>query len=244
MVKDDIMNIIHIPLKYKKTVTLPEEILKEIKGKTLALYTSVQFIDSIPEIKKQLTKKKINVITSKPKRAYYESQILGCDCFPDSLNLKDEDKEQIELYLYIGDGFFHPYALLYSQKDQNPKPVLIYNPISESYKTITRNEIGKNIKKHKSNLSKLLMSNNIGIFITTKHGQYQKNIALKIKEMLEKRNKKAYLFIGDLFSDKEAENFPFIDVWINTACPRIGYDDIVNMKFPVVNANDAIKILK
>ena len=236
------MNIIHIPLKYKKIITLPEEIIKNLKGKRAALYTSVQFIDSIQGIKEQLTKNKVKVMTSKPKRAYYESQILGCDCFQDSLNLKN--KEEIDLYLYIGDGFFHPYALLYSQKEQKTKPVLIYNPIPRTSKLLTQKEIEKNLKKHRSNMSKLLMSSNVGIFIATKYGQYQKSIALKMKEMLEKRNKKAYLFIGDLFSDKEAENFPFIDVWVNTACPRIGYDDIVNFKVPVVNVNDALNILK
>jgi len=80
------------------------------------------------------------------------------------------------------------------------------------------------------------MSEIIGVFVTTKWGQEYKNTALKLKE--KHPGKKFYFFIGDNFADIEIENFPWVECWVNTACPRIGQDDILRHKKPVVNIKD------
>ena len=41
---------------------------------------------------------------------------------------------------------------------------------------------------------------------------------------LEEKGKKCYIFVFDTLDAREMENFPFIDFWINTACPRIADD--------------------
>ena len=51
--------------------------------------------------------------------------------------------------------------------------------------------------------------------------------------------KQVYIFVGDILNYADMENFPFIEVWINTACPRIGYDDVTSMPKPLININDA-----
>ena len=63
--------------------------------------------------------------------------------------------------------------------------------------------------------------------------------ALKLKELYPEKN--FYFFVGDNFIEYEVENFPFIESWVNTACPRIGQDDIVRFKFPLVNIKDVQK---
>ncbi len=78
-----------------------------------------------------------------------------------------------------------------------------------------------------------------GIIVSTKPGQFSLNIAKKIKEILEGLGKEVYLFVGDEI--KNLENFPFVEVWINTACPRIK-DDYKEMLF--FNAEDFLKFLK
>ena len=87
----------------------------------------------------------------------------------------------------------------------------------------------------------------LGILITIKPGQQYLNTAKNLKEKLEKENKKAYIFIDDTLNLNQLENYPFIDCWINTACPRIGQDDIVNIEQPMINlreANNPIKALE
>ena len=40
------------------------------------------------------------------------------------------------------------------------------------------------------------------------------------------------------------ENYPFVQCWINSACPRIGTDDIVNLDKPLINIREAFNPIK
>lgn len=71
---------------------------------------------------------------------------------------------------------------------------------------------------------KFLSADNIGIMVTIKPGQYSYRKAVEIKEKLDKKGKKCFIFVFDTLDASEMGNFPFIDFWINTACPRIADD--------------------
>ncbi|MEO2154873.1 MAG: diphthamide synthesis protein [Nanoarchaeota archaeon] len=60
---------------------------------------------------------------------------------------------------------------------------------------------------------------NIGIIISLKPGQNNLYLAEKLKKILEKKGKNIYLFLFD--NVENLEDFNFIELWINTACPRI-----------------------
>ena len=60
-----------------------------------------------------------------------------------------------------------------------------------------------------------------------------------MKEHLEKQGKKAYIFIDDTLKLNDLENYPFINAWVNTACPRIGTDDIMATNKPLINLREA-----
>src|SRR3989344_3455160 len=129
------MKILFFDAPYKGKVELAKETidhLKKNKIKTVGLYASVQFCNNLQTVKEQLTELNIQVISSQAKRTNATHQILGCDNYHDSLNLKNEELESIEVYLYIGDGRFHPYALVYSQKDNKEiKQVICNDPIGK-----------------------------------------------------------------------------------------------------------------
>jgi diphthamide biosynthesis enzyme Dph1/Dph2-like protein len=64
--------------------------------------------------------------------------------------------------------------------------------------------------------------------VSTKPGQENLKKAIAIKNKL--KNKDSYLFIGDEIDTKQLENFPNIQSWINTACPRLDFDSsVINM---------------
>ena len=52
--------------------------------------------------------------------------------------------------------------------------------------------------------------------------------ALELKKKL--KEKKCYIFVSDMINENELENFPFIQAWVNTACPRIVSKKIVNIE--------------
>ena len=100
------MKTIFLEARHKKTFTLPTSIISKLKKyKSLAVFTTVQFLDSIPKIKAQLEKAKIKVQLIKTKHCQYKAQLLGCSI------LESKIKASVGAFLYIGDGLFHPIAL-------------------------------------------------------------------------------------------------------------------------------------
>jgi len=227
-----------IEASYEGEVKLNDDALGVLsKYKSVAVFSSVQFLN-LDEVKRQIADKGIQVLTTKAKRAAVEGQILGCDCYPDSF----EDKkifDMVEVILYIGDGMFHPKALLLAQQDlPYKKDVIVFNPISNFVRVMNQKDIEKQKNKYQSNLVSYAGAKTIGILVSTKNGQQFLNLALKLKK---KPGKKFYVFVADNFDFLDMENFNFINVWVNTGCPRIGTDDIINFPKPLVNINDVLK---
>ncbi len=191
----------------------------------VGLCSSVQFLDSLEEIKTQIEEagKKVELI--KGKHSKHCGQILGCDV------LQGLDKYDVDCFLYIGDGLFHPKALLL----KNEKDVFSYNPFTKEIKHISTQDIERLKKKEKAALVKFYSSKEIGVIVTTKPGQYNMKKAQDLEEKYP--DKKFYIFMCDTIDFIQLENFPFIECWVNTACPRISYDDMMEMEKTIVDVD-------
>ena len=234
------MDILFLEAPYNGEIELTEETifhLKEKGYKNLGLYASVQFCNNLEKVKQQLEKINITPITSRPDRTHTSQQLLGCDVYHNSLN----KTEEVDSYLYIGDGKFHPLALVYMQKDSaEMKEIICNDPIEESMKIMSMENIKNILQKYKSALMKFLSSDSVGVIITIKPGQEH----LQPSFALEKKypHKKFYYFIDNTVSFNQLENFNFIDVWVNTTCPRVGFDDQEKFEKGVINLNDALQV--
>ena len=234
-----------INAEWNRDVVLGNNVLRELQhsnARTIALFASVQFL-RLDKVKKQLKDAGIGVETARAKRAHADAQLLGCDLYSDSF-----EKDIIvasDALLYIGDGLFHPKALLMAQaKSRKMKPVLVWNPVNERMKILTKDDIAAQLRKIKANLKLFIAAETIGIIATTKPGQQYLNNAKMLKQRLAKQGKKAYIFLADTIDYSHLENFPSIKVWVNTACPRIGTDDITSLQKPIVNIREAMDPLK
>ena len=221
----------------KEFIPKLHEIFDNGKNKNIAVFSSVQFRPNLEEVQNLLKEEGFTSETSQPFRTSIMGQMLGCDSYKDSLKLSLED---IDGFIYIGDGYFHPNALLLAQEfEEEIKPVILLNVVQQIIEVIDKTHIEKYLKKRKGRLLKFQISKTIGVFVTTKWGQEYKDSALKLEEMYPDKN--FYFFIGDNFQDQEMENFPQIECWVNTACPRIGQDDIMRHTKSVVNIKDIWK---
>jgi len=230
----------HFGIEFKVPEDFFEALKRAIpkpKHKKLAIYSAIQFIPNQKEVILLLKEKGFDVITTKPDRTSFQGQILGCDSYDDNLKL---NLNEIDGFIYIGDGYFHPNALLLAQENEEEiKPVVLLNPVQEFCEIISREHIEKYLKKKKANLTKFYTQEIVGVFVSSKWGQEYKQSALKLKEMYPQ--KQFYYFVSDNFAESEMENFPWIEVWVNTACPRIGQDDITRHSKCVVNIKDIYK---
>ncbi len=238
------MEILFIEAKYEKPIELTgklKQFLKKKNPNSIALFASVQF-SNLDNFIKEIEKMGIKVNITKAKRTHAALQILGCDCYKDSF--KNSIIEESDIILYVGDGLFHPKALLLSQIKNKIKPVITFNPIVNEIKELTKKDIEEQIKKIKANLRKFLNAEKIGILVTIKPGQQYFNLAIKLKEHLTKQGKKSYIFIDNTFDLNSLENYSFIQCWVNTACPRIGTDDIANITQAMINIREAFDPVK
>lgn len=214
-----------VDVKYKKEVILPKEYIDSLPKKII-LFTTVQFIHQYDAIKKQLTDNNIEVITVRPKHAWNEGQILGCSV---------EDWNEYDApFAYIGDGLFHPTAILF----KNNQPVHIYDPKIKKSKVITKEEIDTILKKRKGALVTFYTAKKVGILITTKYGQNRIKEAASLEQFYPE--KEFFYLVGDTIDFDSLEDFPFIECYINTACPRI-MDDHGKLPRPVLNIADLEK---
>jgi len=200
------MKTLFIPTKIKSEVNKSKilEISKKLP-KNLAIVYSIQYKDIADEIKKILSKKhKITQFI----------QILGCS--------KPKFPKETKSILLISSGRFHAISLA----SKNKIPVYILE--SNKLKKISKEQIDSMKRKNKASYVKFLNAQKIGILISTKPGQENFKKAIILKNKL--KNKDSYLFISNEINSREFENFPEIQSWINTACPRLDFDSsIINI---------------
>lgn len=201
-----------IPAKSNQKISLGKV---NLKGK-VGVVTTIQYLNSV----KKLCKGSF----------IFCGQVIGCD-FSNALKLKSN----VDSYLYIGTGKFHPLGLAIAAK----KDIYILNPISNHFSKLSNGEIEDYAKKRKGSIIKFLHAEKIGLLITLKQGQYTPKRysslkeKMKIIENLEKKypKKKFFTFVFNTLRKEELENFNDIQCWVNLACPRIidDYESIVNV---------------
>jgi 2-(3-amino-3-carboxypropyl)histidine synthase len=192
------MKVLYIESKLKNlNIALDKQEITKLPKKIFLAY-SIQFKDIAFQIKKQLESNNIQVTKIQ--------QVLGCS----KINTKDP-------VLLIGSGRFHAINLFL----QANKIFLLEGnkviPIQES-------EIQSIKNKRKAALIRFLNAENIGILVSTKPGQENIKLARELMKKLEKKGKKAYIFIANNIDTNQFENFP-IDSWINTSCPGLSLDN-------------------
>ena len=174
-----------------------------ILPKKVGLITTVQHKHELKRIKE--------IIEKAGKKAVIGGQILGCN-----VDAAKKIKDKADAFLYIGSGEFHPLGVAL----ETGKRVITANPLSNAIGEIKKEDIEKYKKRKKGALLKFLSSKEIGILVSTKPGQERLKKALELKKRLKQKGKKGYIFVADTLNPAEFENFPFIECWVNTACPR------------------------
>ncbi len=198
------MKTVFIEAKYKKDI---KEVLRnvKIKGK-IGLVTTAQHIHQLKDAQKII------------KNSVVGGQILGC-------NFKNAEKikNKVDAFLFIGSGDFHPLELAL----RTDKEVYIANPYNNQVSKISRESLERKKKEIKGKYIKFLNAKKVGILVSTKPGQYNLKKALEIRKKLKKES---YIFIFNTLRENELENFPDIDIFINTACPRIEVKKVINIQ--------------
>ncbi len=195
----------------------------------VGLLTTYQFREWLPAVVAYLEKHGHEVHVGPPdKRVAYAGQLLGCDYHTATIIEKDVDG-----YLYIGTGDFHPLGVAILVPD---KPIIIADPERREARDLreVRDHI---LRQRHAAIARARDAQTFGIIVTRKIGQSRMEMAQALKGLAEKRDRHANIFLMDLVSPELLEGYR-VDAWVNTACPRIAIEDILQYKQPVLTPQE------
>jgi len=220
------MRTVFIPAKYKGKLSkeFMEKIAEAVSQKRIGMFTTIQFMEQMNDLKVFLEAKGKTVLVG--------GQVLGCD-----VNGPLKIEKDVDVFLYLGSGMFHQLNLAV----QTEKKIVQANPLTQEISEISRDQVDRFRKAREKNLKKAMSGKVFGILVCTKPGQNNPVLAEKTKQFLENKGKTVYMFLFETIHPDETYNFPQVDVWVNTACYRIGLDDVENYPKPLVNAKDLLE---
>jgi len=185
--------------------------LIDIKETKIGIVSNIQTSSILEEIKDFLEENNHEAIIA--------GQIVGCNASK-ALAIKDD----VDAFLFVGSGMFHPLELIEKTKI---KHYYHFNPIMKTFSKLDKEELARMEKVKQSKLAKYYDSEKIGILVSTKPGQEELRLA---KRFAETCGKKAHIFIDNHLDINRLEDFPDIDYWVNTACPRLEVPKMIALK--------------
>jgi len=216
----------------RATITVAEAIEKSVpllsKYGKIGLTTTVQHVQTLDEAREILVRAGKTVVIGDAGRVNYPGQVIGCDYS----NVKSV-ANGVEAFLFIGGGRFHALGVALSTS----KPTIIADPYENRAYSIDE-EAQKILKQRWACIEEAEQAKTFGVLIGLKLGQKRLDKALKIKEIAEKNGKTAFLFAIREISPEALLEFPSVDAYVNTACPRISLDTPSKFLKPVLTINE------
>jgi 2-(3-amino-3-carboxypropyl)histidine synthase len=163
-------------------------------------------------------------------RVSYPGQVIGCDYTNATSVAKDT-----EAFLFVGGGRFHALGVALSTS----KPTIVADPYDMT--TFSVNKDAERIRRQRWTCIKEAQKARIfAVLIGLKQGQERMEEALQIKEKLAENGRTTYLFAARNITPEALMNFPRVDAFINTACPRLTLDDANTFRRPILTINEAL----
>lgn len=134
---------------------------------------------------------------------------------------------------FVGGGYFYPLTFKLLRSDVKVYLVDIFRQIVEDIEPIYRRTLALKV----NNIQRVLEGKKMAIVITRKPGQRRIDLMREAQSILKELNKEFIVVESDEISPDAIDNL-LVDGVINTACPRIGIDDLDRFIRPVVNVRD------
>ena len=219
-------------LEARATVTVDTAVEKSLpllsKWSKIGLATSVQHVQALAHAREILVRAGKTVEIGDAGRMNYSGQVTGCDYS----NVRSITND-VEAFLFIGGGRFHALGIAISTS----KPTIIADPYEKRAYSID-DEAQKILKQRWACIEEAGHAKTLGVIIGLKPGQKHLDAALKIKEMAEKTGKTAFLLAVRELLPETLMEFPTVDAYVNTACPRISLDAPSKFLKPVLTVNE------
>jgi 2-(3-amino-3-carboxypropyl)histidine synthase len=217
---DEQPRVIFEPYTMDFDVAVLENALPFFKGDHVGLVTTVQHVHLIPAMELFLQAKGISCIVAEGSgRTPNRGQVLGCSFAA----AKGTGAEEI---LFVGTGLFHPIGIALATHAR----VIALDPLTGSAQVVSGDAL---MRRRFAIMEKARGAKSVGIIVSTKSGQQRMDLALRLASLSPAA---VIVTMRDVHPD-ELLNLGFT-CYVNTACPRLPYDDQVRFPVPVLSPQE------
>jgi len=217
---DERENVIFEPWTVDFDIPILEKALPLLKEKTVGLVTTVQHAPLIPAMETYLFSHGHECrVADGTGRTPLRGQVIGCSFAA----AKSTGAGEI---LFVGTGLFHPIGIALVTKAR----VIALDPLSGTAQEVSADAL---LRRRFAIMEKARGAQHIGIIVSTKSGQQRRALA----ERLAALSPGAVIVTMREVNPDELLNLGF-DCYVNTACPRLAYDDQVRFKKPVLSPQE------
>ncbi|MEM2341540.1 MAG: diphthamide biosynthesis enzyme Dph2 [Candidatus Bathyarchaeia archaeon] len=224
--------IIYIEAKAKTCIDfkkIVEDSLRYLEPwESIGLTTTVQHAHLINEAKDILKNAGKKVYIGHEPGLKYPGQVLGCDY----RNAK-VISNMVEAFLFIGGGLFHAIGLFLSTM----KTTIAIDPFEGKIQRV--DDYAKRvIKRRWADISEAMRVKKWGIIIGLKTGQFNFETSLKIMKDLKNSGREVILLAMKEITPEALLEFPTIESYVNTACPRVSLYETQKFPKPVLTPKE------
>ena len=203
-----------------------------VKWSKIGLATTVQHIQTIDQVRESLVRAGKTVVVGDAGQINYPGQVTGCNY----TNVKSVANE-VEAFLFVGGGRFHALGVALAAS----KPTIIADPYENKAYPITA-DAQKTLKQRWASIEEATRAKAFGVLVGLKPGQTHLDSAFRIKKAIEIIGKTACLLaIGEATPEALLE-FPTIEAYVNTACPRISVEAPSKFSKPILTPNEFLVV--
>jgi len=223
-------------IEAKSTITLKPAVEKALPllrtSNQIGLVTTAQHAERLDEAKATLLVAGKSVAVGDAGRLKYAGQVVGCD-YSNAHSIANE----VDAFLFIGGGRFHAIGVALATS----KPTVVADPY-EARAYLVDHEAERIRKQRWASIQEAMRAQSFGVLIGLKSGQKRLEKALEISKRLKAAGKKPILLAIREVTPDSLMQYPTIDAYVNTACPRISLDDASRFNKPVLTTNEAFVI--
>jgi 2-(3-amino-3-carboxypropyl)histidine synthase len=162
----------------------------------------------------------------------HPGQVIGCDLSNARAVAKDVDG-----FICICGGRFHAIGVALATS----KPTVVADPYEARAYSV--NDDADRIRKQRwASIKEAADAQRFGVLIGLKSGQKRLEKALQIRRKLQQATKKTTLLAVREVTPESLLQYPSIDAYVNTACPRLSLDDTIRFRKPVLTINEALVV--
>jgi 2-(3-amino-3-carboxypropyl)histidine synthase len=219
-------------LEARATVNVEPAVKKSLKllakySKT-GLATTVQHVQQLDVAREILIHAGKAVVIGDTGKVSYAGQVIGCD-YSNAKSIAAD----VEAFLFVGGGRFHALGIALATS----KPTVVADPYGKTAYSVDA-EAQKILRQRWASVEEAQRAKTFGVLISLKLGQKRLDEALLIKSAVEEQGKTAVLFALREILPEALLEFPTVDAYVNTACPRVSLDDAARFRKPVLTMNE------